>query len=60
MAFFSASQHQLSGTVSGSYVFFREKGKKDFEYEDLFVLDVLKEHLALRLYKEQEKAEQGK
>ena len=49
-------QEQFLGVMS----FFREKGKKDFEYEDLFVLDVLKEHLALRLYKEQEKAEQRK
>mgnify|MGYP000070685306 CR=1 FL=1 len=49
-------REQFLGVMS----FFRVKGKKNFEYEDLFVLDVLKEHLALRLYKEQEKEEQRK
>lgn len=35
------------GTIS----LFRQKGKDDFTYENTFVLDVLKDHLALSLYK---------
>lgn len=44
-------QEQFLGIMS----FFREKGKEDFLYKDLFVLDMLKEHLALRLHQEFEK-----
>ena len=31
---------------------FRFKGQPDFEYEDIFVLEMLKEHLELRLYRD--------
>lgn len=44
-------REQFLGVMS----FFRKKGQKDFQYEDIFVLDMIKEHLALRLYQEQEK-----
>ncbi len=40
------------GTIS----LFRQKGKDDFTYENTFVLDVLKDHLALCLYKKRNKA----
>ncbi|OLR59746.1 hypothetical protein BHF70_09065 [Anaerostipes sp. 494a] len=43
-------QEQFLGVMS----FFRKKGKEDFRYEDIFVLDMLKDHLALRLYRERE------
>ena len=36
----------------GVVCFFRLKGKKDFVYEDSFVLDMIKEHLAFRLYQD--------
>lgn len=36
----------------GVMSFFRQKGKKDFMQEDVFALDMLKDHLALRLYQE--------
>lgn len=31
---------------------FRKKGKPDFKYEDVFILDMIKDHLALRLYRD--------
>ncbi len=34
----------------GVVTFFRTKEKGDFEYRDVFILDIIKEHLALRLY----------
>lgn len=34
----------------GVVTFYRTIGKDNFEYDDIFVLDVLKEHLAYRLY----------
>ena len=43
-----AYKNQFVGVVC----FFRLKGKKDFVYEDTFVLDIIKEHLAFRLYKD--------
>ena len=36
----------------GVVCFFRLKGKSDFVYEDSFVLDIIKEHLAFRLYQD--------
>lgn len=36
----------------GVVCFFRLKGKSDFVYEDTFVLDIIKEHLAFRLYQD--------
>lgn len=38
-------QEDFLGVMS----FFRKKGKTDFEYNDIFVLDMIKDHLALRL-----------
>lgn len=43
-----AHKNQFVGVVC----FFRLKGKPDFAYEDSFVLDMIKEHLAFRLYKD--------
>lgn len=43
-----AKKNQFLGVVT----FFRKKEQEDFGYEDLLVLDVVKEHLGLRLYKE--------
>lgn len=39
---------QFLGVLS----FFRLKGKPDFTHDDIFLLDILKDHLALRLYRE--------
>lgn len=39
----------------GVMSFFRKKGKEDFTYDDIFVLDMIKDHLALRLSKERGK-----
>ncbi len=36
----------------GVATFYRKKGKKDFEYQDVFLLNSIKEHLALRLSKQ--------
>lgn len=36
----------------GVMSFFRVKGKVDFEYDTIFILDMIKDHLALRLFKE--------
>ncbi|MDR3596171.1 helix-turn-helix transcriptional regulator [Clostridium sp.] len=43
-----AHKSQFVGVVC----FFRLKGKDDFVYEDSFVLDMIKEHLAFRLYQD--------
>ena len=43
-----AHKNQFVGVVC----FFRIKGKDDFGYEDSFVLDMIKEHLAFRLYQD--------
>lgn len=47
-------------TFVGILSFFREKGKSNFEYKDIFVLDMLKEHFAYRLYNELEKRKSRK
>lgn len=36
----------------GVLTLYRTKGKPDFEYRDIFILDMIKMHLALRLYNE--------
>lgn len=41
-----------NGRFVGIMSFFRKKGREDFDYNDIFVLDLLKDHLALRLYRE--------
>ncbi|WP_178042012.1 LuxR C-terminal-related transcriptional regulator [Frisingicoccus sp.] len=38
----------------GVITFYRTVGKKDFEYDDIFLLDLLKDHMAYRLYKSKE------
>ena len=45
-------QEKFLGILS----FFRKKGKEDFVYDDIFVLDMIKDHLAFRLEQEMEKA----
>ena len=35
----------------GIFTFYRSIGKNDFDYDDIFLLDMLKEHLALKLYR---------
>lgn len=42
---------QFLGVMS----FFRKKGKENFTYDDIFVLDMLKDHLALRLFQNLDK-----
>lgn len=49
-------REQLLGVVS----FFRKKGKPDFVYEDIFILDMLKDYLAHRLYQEWKKKKRKK
>lgn len=44
----------------GVLSFFRKKGEPDFTYDDIFVLDMLKDHLALRLDQEREKSKAKK
>jgi len=36
----------------GVVTFYRTIGKDDFKYDDIFILDVLKDHLAYRLYQQ--------
>ena len=38
----------------GVVTFYRTLGKPDFEYDDIFLLDLLKDHMAYRLYKNKE------
>lgn len=38
----------------GVATFYRLIGKENFQYDDVFLLDMLKEHLAYRLYKERQ------
>ena len=35
----------------GVVTFYRTASKDDFEYDDIFLLDLLKDHMAYRLYK---------
>ena len=48
-------EEQFMGVLS----FFRKKGKSDFEYDDIFVLDMIKDHLALRVYDEYQREQAG-
>lgn len=36
----------------GVVTFYRTLGKKDYEYSDIFLLDMIKDHLAYRIFKE--------
>ncbi len=36
----------------GVITFYRTLGKPDFEYDDIFVLDLLKDHMSFRLYQQ--------
>ena len=38
----------------GCITFYRTIGKDNFEYDDIFILDILKDHLAYRLYKQKQ------
>ena len=44
----------LNGEFLGSVSFYRQKEQKEFSDYEIYFLDLLKEHLALRLYKEQQ------
>ena len=39
----------------GVVTFYRTIGKDDFTYDDIFILDILKDHLAYRLYQQKKK-----
>lgn len=43
----------------GAMTFYRTIGKEDFRYDDIFVLDVLKDHLAFRVEQHVKQAEPG-
>ncbi|MFI3237807.1 MAG: helix-turn-helix transcriptional regulator [Lachnospiraceae bacterium] len=38
----------------GVITFYRTLGKSDYEYSDIFLLDMIKDHLAYRIYKERQ------
>ncbi len=44
----------------GVITFYRTIGKDNFHYDDIFLLDMLKDHLSFRLYQEKRKKESGK
>lgn len=44
----------FEGEFLGVMSFFRKKKKEDFEYEDIFILDMVKDHLALRLKRDKD------
>lgn len=46
-----------NGEFLGAVTFYRYVGKDDFDYNDIFTLDMLREHLTLRLVKERENTE---
>jgi len=50
-----AHKNQFVGVVC----FFRVKGKEDYAYEESFILDMIKEHLAFRLYQDLNKNSVG-
>ncbi len=43
----------------GAVTFYRTIGKEDFQYDDIFVLDILKDHLAYRLEQYYKTGERG-
>ncbi|AGF56654.1 DNA-binding NarL/FixJ family response regulator [Clostridium saccharoperbutylacetonicum] len=47
------------GQFVGVVCFFRLKGKEDYTYEDSFILDMIKEHLAFRLFQDLNKSTAG-
>lgn len=47
-----AYKNQFIGVVC----FFRLKGREDYTYEDSFILDIIKEHMAFRLYQDLNKS----
>lgn len=47
-----AKEHHFLGTIT----FYRTIGKENFKYDDIFVLDMLKDHLAYRMEKHQRRA----
>lgn len=49
-------QEKFLGVLS----FFRKKGAEDFVYDDIFVLDMIKDHLAYRLQEEQNRMKDKK
>ena len=46
------------GIFLGAATFYRKEGEKDFSYDDVFLLDSLKEHLSLALYRDYSKKKQ--
>lgn len=48
-----AREKQFVGVVT----FYRTVGKDNFQYDDIFLLDMLKDHLAYRLYQQKKKGE---
>ena len=46
-------------TFMGVLSLFRAKGKPDFQYEDIFIFDMIKDHLALRVYNEYMRMSEG-
>lgn len=44
-----------NGQFLGVITFYRNVGKPDFQYKDIFLIEILKEHLAYRLHMEKEK-----
>lgn len=44
----------------GVATFYRKTGKADFKYADVFIMEILKDHMALRLYKEKSKPKSEK
>lgn len=40
----------------GVITFYRQAGKEDFKYSEIFLLEMLKEHLAFRIYRENQRS----
>ncbi|MGN1182612.1 MAG: helix-turn-helix transcriptional regulator [Faecalibacillus sp.] len=45
------------GQFVGVVTFYRNIGKQDFTYEEIFLVDMFKEHMAYRIYQSQEKTQ---
>ena len=43
----------------GVITFYRTIGKDNFQYDDIFLLDLLKDHLAYRLYRDRQECNNG-
>ncbi len=48
------------GQFLGVVTFYRQKGKSDFEYGDIFLLELMKDHLSHRIYMEQHQKDPDK